>query len=232
VNCTFYDNAGYDASAVYSVGSTVTTTLVNCVVWGNAPGVSGDPIKEYQATTLVTYSDVEGGNAGTGNIDQNPIFADNDLRLAPISPCVDAGSNAAVSVTTDYDGHQRIHDGDGNMTATVDMGPFEYGAGSVTGIPGDGPAGAGVPLRVWPNPARSGSRIAFRLAEAGPVRVDVFDVAGRAVRTLLEGRLDAGDHEISWEGRDERGIAVPSGVYFLRVLSSDGVRHTRVLRLR
>lgn len=231
VNCTFYDNAGYDASAVYSVGSTVTTTLVNCVVWGNAPGVSGDPIKDYQSTTLVTYSDVEGGNAGAGNIDQNPIFADNDLRLAPISPCVDAGSNAAVSVTTDYDGHQRIHDGDGNMTATVDMGPFEYGAGSVTGIPGDGGDAAGVPLRVWPNPARSGSHIAFTLAEAGPVRVDVFDVAGRAVRTLLEGQLDAGDHQISWEGRDDRGVAVPSGVYFLRVLSSDGERHSRVLRL-
>jgi len=232
VNCTFYDNSGYDASAVYSLDPGTVTTIVNCVVWGNAPGVSGDPIKDYNSTTLVTYSDVEGGNAGVGNIDTNPIFADTDLRLAPISPCVDAGDNGAVTVAEDYDGTQRIYDGDGDMSAVVDMGAFEYGSGSVVGVPGGVAPGAGLPLKVWPNPARAASHISFVLSEAGPVRVDVFDLAGRRVQTLLDRHLDPGEHEILWDGRDGRGSMAGAGVYFLRVVSGEGEQHTRILRLR
>jgi len=232
VNCTFTANSGYDASAVYSVGSGTVTTLVNCIVWGNAPGVSGDPIKDNSSTTIVTYSDVEGGNAGAGNLSVNPIFADADYRIAPISPCIDAGDNGAVSVSEDYDGHQRIFDGDGNMTAVVDMGAFEYGAGPVVGIPGDASPSAGVLLRVWPNPARGGSHIGFALSRPGYVRVDVFDVAGRRVRTLLDGSLGAGDHEVIWDGRDARGAVAGAGVYFLRLASPDGQEHGRILRLR
>jgi hypothetical protein len=77
----------------------------------------------------VTYSDVDGSYAGTGNIDADPLFVSTaDLHLQSTSPCIDAGSNAAVpsGVTTDLDGDPRIVDGpDADSIATVDMGAYE-----------------------------------------------------------------------------------------------------------
>ena len=139
INCTFSDNTAWDATAVQSTGSGTVTTLVNCIVWGNDPGTSGIPIKDASSSvTHVTYSDIEGGFTGVGNISANPIFADVDFRLAPISPCLDTGDNSTVPVDVDCDGNQRIHDGDGDNNAVVDMGAFEYGSTSVVGI-GDDP---------------------------------------------------------------------------------------------
>jgi hypothetical protein len=72
----------------------------------------------------VTFSDVEGGFPGTGNINEDPKFisvASDNYRLAGTA-CIDAGSNAAVpaSLTTDLDGFRRIFDG------AVDMGAYEF----------------------------------------------------------------------------------------------------------
>jgi hypothetical protein len=102
----------------------------------------------------------------------------------------------------------------------------------VVGIPGAETPGAGILLRVWPNPARAGSHIGFDLTRPGPVRAEVFDLSGRLVRTLLDQRLDPGQHEILWDGRDRQGTTAGAGVYFLRVVSSEGEQHSRLLRLR
>ena len=66
------------------------------------------------------------------------------------------------------------------------------------------------------------SKVLNRLGEAGPVRVEVFDAAGRRVRTLHAGELAAGSHEFVWDGKSEQGSAVASGVYLARL--SDGER--------
>ena len=73
------------------------TTLVNCVVWGNPLGVSGDPLVDFNSTTVVTYSNIEGGYSGTGIIDADPLFAQpgtGNLGLTEGSPCLDAGNAA------------------------------------------------------------------------------------------------------------------------------------------
>ncbi|HEX7880839.1 MAG TPA: FlgD immunoglobulin-like domain containing protein, partial [Candidatus Eisenbacteria bacterium] len=64
---------------------------------------------------------------------------------------------------------------------------------------------------------------ALVLAEPGPVTVDLFDVTGRKVKTLITGDLSAGTHELSWDGRDDAGRAVASGLYFYRVITPEGV---------
>jgi hypothetical protein len=79
----------------------------------------------------VTYSDVQGGWSGDGNIDEDPVFLDasrGNHHLLRQSPCIDAGSNVAVpsSVTTDFDGHWRVVDGNRDGNAIVDMGAYEY----------------------------------------------------------------------------------------------------------
>jgi hypothetical protein len=114
---------------------------------------------ESGSSPVVSYSDIEGGLTGTGNIDADPAFVDpdgadndpntwedNDYRLGAGSPCIDAGDNTAsrAGVTTDLDGNPRFVDDPntdpdtGNGTPPiVDMGAYEYqpSRGSPLGTP-------------------------------------------------------------------------------------------------
>jgi hypothetical protein len=77
----------------------------------------------------VTYCDVQGGFPGTGNIDADPVFLDpgsGDFHLDPGSPCIDVGTNDAPDLPPyDFEGDDRIIDGDGDSMAVVDMGVDE-----------------------------------------------------------------------------------------------------------
>jgi hypothetical protein len=77
-----------------------------------------------------------------------------------------------------------------------------------------------------PNPFNPRTEIAVGLAERSRIRLRVFDAAGRHVRTLVDGDRAAGRHALDWDGRDERGHDVPSGVYLYR-LEVAGVLETR-----
>ncbi len=68
-----------------------------------------------------------------------------------------------------------------------------------------------------PNPFNPRTAIAFDLPQAGEVRLTVLNVRGQKVATLVDGTRAAGTHTIAWDGRNERGGAVSSGVYFVRV---------------
>ncbi len=76
-----------------------------------------------------------------------------------------------------------------------------------------------------PNPWRSPdapTSIAFELAEPGRARLEVFDVGGRLVRTLLDRSFSAGRWAATWDGTDAEGRNVPPGVYFYRLTTTDG----------
>ncbi len=97
------------------------------------------------------------------------------------------------------------------------------------GVVGSAPRQA-VLLGNWPNPAVASTRIAFLLPEAAAeVTVRVFDASGRLVRKLDRG-FSPGWNEVLWDGANDRGSAVPAGVYFYR-LTVDGTRFTRRLVL-
>ncbi len=77
-----------------------------------------------------------------------------------------------------------------------------------------------------PNPFVSFSTVRFALAARGHATLRVYDLAGRAVRTLVNGDLDAGDHSTMWNARDDAGLPVRAGVYYARLVSAGhtGVR--------
>lgn len=91
---------------------------------------------------------------------------------------------------------------------------------------------AGPDLAAEPNPFRGGTVIRFALPEAASVRVAVFDVAGRLVRTLVERPVAAGTYTVRWDGRDDRGHAVSSGVYLYSLQNGDRTVTRRVVRVR
>jgi hypothetical protein len=117
------------------------------------------------------------------------------------------------------------------LVCTTDGTLFAFVSGdfSTTGA-GEDPSGApparsalGVP---WPNPFQPAGTIPFELAgvagAAGvKAQLELFDVAGRKVRTLADSVLPRGAHQVRWDGRDARGQQAASGIYFLR-LTVDG----------
>ncbi|MHC4110689.1 MAG: right-handed parallel beta-helix repeat-containing protein, partial [Planctomycetota bacterium] len=100
VNCTF---SGNSATLVDKEGGGIynrncNPVITNCIIWGNI----GDQIYNYETTAdpNVTYSCVQGGYPGTGNISSNPMFSAFDLRIISPSPCIDAGSNDSLPPDT------------------------------------------------------------------------------------------------------------------------------------
>jgi hypothetical protein len=82
-----------------------------------------------------------------------------------------------------------------------------------------------------PNPLRGLSSIRFGLARAGEVRLELFDVSGRRVKTLVNGVLAPGPHVASWNGLNQRGDRVGNGVYFVRLTTPSKLFHARVVVL-
>ncbi len=112
--CTLYGNtAGRGGGISHSLGS---STILNCILWGN-----GDDISD---SFTATYSCIEDGDAGTGNISSDPLFVDPDgfdFRLATNSPCIDEGTNQAwMAAATEIEGKPRI------LQSSVDMGAHEF----------------------------------------------------------------------------------------------------------
>lgn len=127
-NCTFSDNSavGYGGGGMYNNYSSSSPTVTNCILWDNSP----DQIKNWNnSSPNVTYCDVQGDYTGTANIALDPMFADpdnGDFHLQSGSPCIDAGSNAAVPgwLMTDFEGDPRIFPSP--IEGTVDMGADEF----------------------------------------------------------------------------------------------------------
>jgi predicted outer membrane repeat protein len=130
INCTFSGNTATDGGGAIYGDSYMT--LTNCILWGDTVSGQPDEIYAYPSSPTVTYSDIEGGYSGEGNINSDPLFVDpnnDDFHLDPNSPCIDVGDpNGIYTGQVDIDGDDRVIDiagkGDGNVD--VDMGADEH----------------------------------------------------------------------------------------------------------
>jgi hypothetical protein len=127
-NCTFVANwnLGGGGGIDDSIGS-ASSVVKNCILWGNEGGqISVDP-------NNVNYSCIQdwpsyGNNIGIGNINADPMFAEDGYHLKLCSPCIDTGypNYMALPGETDIDGKERIMDGNCDGKIVVDMGADEY----------------------------------------------------------------------------------------------------------
>jgi parallel beta-helix repeat protein len=84
----------------------------------------------------------------------------------------------------------------------------------------------------YPNPFNPTTAIRFRLNERQKIRLVIFDLNGKMVRTLLDDELAAGEQTLSWDGRDEQGRFVVSGVYFYELVTGNKIERRKMTLVR
>jgi hypothetical protein len=143
-------------------------------------------------------------DAGT---DSGPTYTSNDQPTVPPVP---------VFAITGYP-----------FEPGVPLGTFTFTKNYVSDVPD---VVAGFTANAYPNPFNPQTTIAWEMPSAGPLRVEIHDVKGRVVRRLWQATTDAGPGQVMWNGRDDSGGQVGSGLYFARLIRPESVL-TRKLSL-
>lgn len=112
-----------------------------------------------------------------------------------------------------------------------DIGAFENAQG-VTGISNSEEIPNGYSLQQnYPNPFNPDTKIPYQIAQSGKTLLEIFNMLGRRVRTLFDDNQSAGSHVVFWDGRDQNGQQLASGVYFYRLtVQVDGQKKYRMVR--
>jgi len=155
---------------------------------------------DENSTIQVSYSDIEGGWEGVGNIDTDPLFCapDNgEYTLAQNSPCVGTGENGA------------------------NMGAFGIGCEAILSIDKDA-----IPLQYtlhqnYPNPFNPITTLRYDLPEQATVNIIIYDMLGRQVRTLINQTQDAGFKATIWDATNDLGQPVSAGIYLYTIQAGD-----------
>lgn len=84
----------------------------------------------------------------------------------------------------------------------------------------------------FPNPFNLETQISFELLQAGKVTLDIYNILGRRVRRLVDGLRPAGPNTVSWDGRNESGEAVATGVYFYRLQMGDRTQTRKMVLIK
>ena len=83
-----------------------------------------------------------------------------------------------------------------------------------------------------PNPFNSQTVLSYFLPEPGPVRMEILTLTGQRVAVLSRGQQKAGYHRLTWDGLDDAGRPLASGVYLYRLVTTDGVLTRKLVLLR
>jgi hypothetical protein len=209
---TTWDDMGLDAgtydyhvTAVYDDGESVASNTETVTITLGAPvnfnAVSQGPA---QRTIMCTWS----APAATRNLTEYKIYRDGveigtttalfyaDLNV--VSGVYDYHATAVYSDTYESDPSNVVQ-----VTHTSAPTPV---VPTVTALDGN-----------YPNPFNPTTDVKFSLSEPGAVRIDVFNIKGEKVRTLVDGEMEAAFHTVTWNGVDDSGRNVGSGVYFYKM---------------
>ena len=80
----------------------------------------------------------------------------------------------------------------------------------------------------YPNPFNPSTTIEIQLAETNNLIVSIFDVTGRLINTLVNDKLEAGLYSVAWNGKDQNGRLVPTGVYIMKVVSGKNNHNQKI----
>jgi len=230
INNTFYLNyAGDRAGAICCNGPESAEITNSILVADSCP--SGEEIFFQGSMPVVTYSNIQGGWAGNGNIDIDPLFRDAvnyDFHLMSTacgdpydSPCIDGGDPNIFDSLLDCSW--------GLGGARSDMGA--YGGGdtayvAIWDLPSSLPDRFTI-LQNYPNPFNAQTTIRFVLPRAQEVELSVYDLLGRQIEVLIDEYLEAGSYKVEFDAS-----SLSSGVYFYRLRAGDKIETKRMVLLK
>nr|MBC8490909.1 T9SS type A sorting domain-containing protein [Bacteroidota bacterium] len=226
-NVTITDNSAsssgggifcYDASPV----------LINSILWNNSP----QEIYIQSGSVTATYSDIQGALwTGDGNINVDPLFVgtgEHPFSLQDLSPCVNAGIPDTTGLNLpEYDlaGNPRVYGG------RIDMGAYENQNVAVDANENL------IPLvtklnQNYPNPFNPTTTINYFLKENSKVSLNIYNIKGQKVKTLVNEVIPAGEHSVLWNGRDTNGNQVSSGIYFYKLKTANFEKTRKMILLK
>ena len=203
--------------------------ITNTIFWADS-APNGPEISLFGASSpVITYCNVQGGWAGEANIDDDPLFADpqnGDFHLTwanfPIpdttmSPCIDAGSP------------ESLPDPDGTI---VDIGAFYFDQNQqgVEDISILKPSN--ILYQNYPNPFNPETTISYQLPENSEVELAIYNLKGQKVKTLVNELLPAGQHSVVWDGKDDNGKSVSSGIYFYKLKTGNFEKTKKMILMK
>ncbi len=208
-NCIIAYNSG-DAAILGDDRSDPAITFSN--FYGNE-NANVSNIGDWISVNVTTNANGDSCDA-YNNIKLNPQFIDfenENFHLSENSPCINAGTLDGAP-ERDIEGNLRI--------SFPDIGAYEY-LGPVFVEEKKLLPPKFVLHQNHPNPFNPTTTLNFTLSEPGDTNLSIYNIAGQKIRELLDSHLPAGSNQILWDGRDETGTTVSSGIYFARLVSGE-----------
>ena len=223
---TISNNISDTQNLIYLEGS--CACLLNSIIWNNDPAIiKGINVSSNDYNLLFSHNDIQGGIDSLdiqgdynlqwleGNIDADPLFLDpesNDFSLQSTSPCIDSGIayfawEEQIFIDMEEDTYWGI---------APDMGAFEYGMIENDENVIQFPTTTSLDQN-YPNPFNPETRINFRLPKESEVKLIIYNIKGQRIKTLFKGNKQRGKHSLFWDGRDDAGKNLGSGIYFYKL---------------
>ena len=218
VNCTIGNNASSttQGGTIGCVGLGSELNIYNSILYGNpvVVNIQNTLFEDGEESCHIVYPwDII--NWLEGNLDEDPLWQNSGefpYSLSLGSPCIDAGTldlPPGIELP-EYDlaGNPRIY-GD-----TIDMGAYEWQGVGVENIQS---SIFNIQLSNHPNPFNPETKISFNLIESGNVKLEIYNIKGQKVKTLMDCYMSPGRSEMIWNGKDDNGKPVGSGVYLYQL---------------
>jgi len=218
VNVTISKNNSsiVDVGGIYL--SQADANVVNCILWNDWHDIL---LQDTLSNVTVIYSDIEGGWTGEGNIDADPLFInpnENNYQLSSTSPCINTGIPDTTGLhipITDLNGNPRIYDD------IIDMGCYEWQGIDVDPEPIEPNK---FTITCFPNPFSTSTSIKFSNTSeiTEDTEIKIYNIKGQLIKTISSfPNPSLGMQELVWDGKDESGNDVKSGVYFYKIDNDD-----------
>jgi hypothetical protein len=208
--------------------ATRTIPVSGTLPWDGAPGGSRATMAQMDSTTA-PYGDI---------VALHPVHAFiptvSALAIGTLDPFYDISGDPMLLEHTPFEAvfYPVVNEGHVTLSAAGAAWVANELRQGVLGVPETGPRDARLALgRPEPNPSTGITRFAFTLPRPGSARVSVVGIEGRRLATLIDSELPGGRHEVRWDGRDDRGMRVPPGVYFVVLETADGSTSRHIVRL-
>ena len=235
-NNTIVDNESELKGGAMYLWSTQLTARNN-IIWGNTQS-AGNQIFLYKGGYAeISYTDIEGGYTGEGNIDLPPQFADTNFILVSTSPCIDTGNpNVQFDDPEDPENPgQALWPSQGQLRNDMGAygGPFRnILEGLTTGINiYDQNKTIFFNLNVYPNPFNNCTTISFNIPDdnSSNITIEIYNYKGQIVKQFSPLHQNM---ELIWDGCDDNGHPVNPGLYVLRLLSGNQTQTKKVFLIR